>query len=175
MYPFFIPSFSPLNSEATKGSLNEECTVAEEISPECLDYGRFLDELYVLRDSMPSKNDDDDDLNGNKEQNQKRSLADVLKNIKLSPPQSAAGAASPELTEALNQAKQATEQYGIASTEAKLAWETYEEIASSGTENAVGINLMEECSVESGQDACRAMEELERVMPVLLAMSMNKK
>jgi hypothetical protein len=53
----------------------------------------------------------------------------------------------------------------------QLAWETYEEIASSGTKNAVGINLMEECGIESGTEACKAMEELERVLPVLMALS----
>jgi hypothetical protein len=101
----------------------------------------------------------------------KASLIDTLKNVKISEPSSAGAKSSPELTKALEEAKAATEKHGISSTEARLAWETYEEIASSGTENAYGINLVEECSVESGQEACRAMEELERVMPILLALS----
>ena len=99
---------------------------------------------------------------------------DALKNIKLAEPSSGASSAvsnSVELTAALQEAKLATEQHGIASPEARLAWETYEEIASSGTSNAYGINLAEECGIESGQEACKAMEELERVMPILLAMS----
>jgi dihydropteroate synthase len=45
------------------------------------------------------------------------------------------------------------------------------EIASNSNENAVGVNLLEECSVESGIEACRAMEELQRVLPVLMAIS----
>jgi hypothetical protein len=36
-------------SVATKGSLDDECEVEEVPSPECLDYGKFLDELIVLR------------------------------------------------------------------------------------------------------------------------------
>jgi len=87
----------------------------------------------------------------------KNSLIDALKNIKLSKPTSGAAANSPELTKALLEAKETTEKYGITSAEARLAWETYEEIASSGTENAYGINLAEECGIESGQDACQGM------------------
>ena len=138
-----------------------------EVSPECLDYGKFLDELFVLRDLLAA-----DASKGST----RMSLADVLKNIKLSAPTEGATGEhsnSPELTTALEDAKTATEKHGITSPEAKLAWETYEDIASTGTSNAVGVNLMEECSIESGQDACKAMEELERVMPVLLAISMK--
>jgi hypothetical protein len=91
--------------------------------------------------------------------------------IKLEKPKSAKATSSKELTAALEAATKATKVHGIQSTEARLAWETYEEIASTGSENSVGINLMEECGIESGVDACRAMEELERVMPVLLAMT----
>jgi pantoate kinase len=36
------------NSQATKGNMDEECEV-EATSDDCLDYGRFLDELNVLR------------------------------------------------------------------------------------------------------------------------------
>ena len=155
-----------ISSEAAKGSLTEECEVAEEPTAECLDYGRFLDELYILRDLLGDK----------EQQEHKMSLADVLKNIKLSKPEAKAGehTNSPELDAALAEARAATETHGITSPEARLAWETYEEIASTGTGNAVGINLMDECSIESGQEACQAMEELERVMPVLLAISMKK-
>ena len=136
--------------------------MSEEPSAECLDYARFLDQLTILRDSMSNT----------ESKKTKSSLIDALKNIKLSKPTNGAPASnSPELTKALLEAKEATEQYGITSSEARLAWETYEEIASTGLENAYGINLAEECGIESGQEACKAMEELERVMPILLAMS----
>lgn len=158
-------------SAATKAGLDEECDVTDigDISPECVDYGKFLDELFVLRDLLAA----DASKGGS---TKKMSLADVLKNVKLSAPTEGAPGEhnnSPELATALADAKKATAKYGITSPEAKLAWETYEDIASTGTSNAVGVNLMEECSIESGQDACKAMEELERVMPVLLAISMT--
>jgi len=147
-------------SQATKGSLDEECEVTEEPSAECLDYGRFLDQLTILRDTMTESS------------KTKPSLIDTLKNVKISEPSSSGGAKnSPELEKALLEAKEMTEKKGITSPEARLAWETYEEIASAGTENAYGINLVEECGIESGQEACRAMEELERVLPILMAIS----
>jgi hypothetical protein len=117
-------------------SLDEECVV-DEVTPKCEEYGRFLDELFTIRDFI-----------GEKEPNKKASLAETLKMV-----------------------KSATSEFGISSIEARLAWEAYEEIASNGPGNAVGINLAEECSVEAGQDACKAIEELQRVMPILLALS----
>lgn len=144
-------------------SLDEECVV-DEVTPKCEEYGRFLDELFTIRDSLTE----------NEPNKKKSSLAETLKMVKLGTPQAAPVASSAELTSALEAAKAATSEFGISSIEARLAWETYEEIASSGLSNAVGINLAEECSVEAGQDACKAMEELERVMPVLLALSSKK-
>ena len=140
----------------------EECDV-DATSVECQDYGRFLEELYTLRDAIGSPIDE-----------KKKSLVDVLKNIKLSKPEASKTSSSPELTEALESAKKATAEFGITSSQARLAWETYEEIASSGLDNAMGVSLTEECSVEAGQEACKAIEELERVMAVLLAVSDKK-
>jgi hypothetical protein len=154
--------FSILNcSEVSLPSLDQECEV-EEVSAKCEDYGRFLDELVTLRDAM-----------GSSDTSTKQSLAATLKMVQLTPPKAGAPVtSSPELTAALTAAKEATAAHGIASVEARLAWETYEEIASTGYSNAVGVNLAEECSVEAnGLDACKAMEELQRVMPILMALS----
>jgi len=148
------------HSEATKGSLNDECEV-ENVSQECLDYGAFLDELTTLRDAMTPIGSKHDPM----------SLADTLGMIKLSAAESSKASGGAELAKALEAAKAATAEHGITSTEAKLAWETYEEIAASGTDNAVGVDLREECSVDAGEEACRAIEELDRVLPVLLAIS----
>jgi hypothetical protein len=144
-------------------SLDQECEV-EEVSAKCEDYGRFLDELVTLRDAIGSSSD---------AASTKQSLAATLKMVQLTPPKAGAPVtSSAELTAALAAAKEATAAHGIASVEARLAWETYEEIASTGYSNAVGVNLAEECSVEAnGLDACKAMEELQRVMPVLMALS----
>ena len=136
----------------------EECEV-DAASAECQDYGRFLDELYNIQKMMTAQAED----------KQKLKLVDVLKNVKLNKPEAAKASSSPKLTEALEEAKKATADFGIASKEARLAWETYEEVASSGLENAMGVSLLEECDVEAGQEACKAIEELERVMNVLAA------
>lgn len=147
------------NSVATLPSLDQECEI-ETTSSECADYGSFLEQLYTLRDSMQHF------------ENKKGSLIDTLKRIQIQPPNPTKALSSPELTMALEEAKQATEVHGVSSVEARLAWETYEDIAGgNGAQAAVGINLMEECSVEVGEEACRAMEELERILPVLLAIS----
>jgi pantoate kinase len=146
--------------------LDEECAVQEEVSLECMEFGTWIDKMTVMRD-----------LIGTMDKSSKYKAASVLKNIKLHTPQSAVSenANRPELDRALAEARLATETHGITSSEAKLAWETYEEIAASGTANAMGTNLMDECSLEVGQEACQAMEELERVMPVLLAISSDSK
>lgn len=150
-------------SEATKGSLDEECDV-ENVSPECLDYGAFLEELQTLQKSIKPAS-----------KHSPLSLAETFRMIKLVqvPEQDKMSAAnnSEALENALVEARAATEEFGITSSQAKLAWETYEEIASStSNQNAVGINLMEECTIEAEtEDACRAIEEIQRVLPILKA------
>lgn len=151
------------NTQATLGSLDEECDV-DATTDDCKDYGRFLDELKVLRDTI-----------GIPKENKKKSLIEVIKNIKLSPPESSKATSTPELTASLENAKAVTAEFGITSPEAKLAWESYEEIASSGLGNAMTVSLAEECSVEAGLDACKGMEELDRVLAVLLAVSDSNK
>lgn len=138
----------------------DECDV-DEPTVECQDYGQFLDELKNLQAMMSETAED----------KKKKSLVDVLKNVKLSKPEASKAQSSPQLTAALEEAKAMTAKHGITSKEARLAWESYEEIASSGLDNAMGVSLLEECSVEAGQDACKAIEELERVMSVLMAIS----
>jgi hypothetical protein len=161
----FILSVSPhisLYSEATKGSLDTECEV-DNPTEACLDYGKFLDELMTVRKLVEQT------------QNKKSaSLVQALQAIQLQTPQGTKVKSSPQLTAALDAAKLATSTHGVTSVEARLAWETYEEIASAGLDNSIGVNLMEECSVEAGADACRAIEELERVLPILLSLELQK-
>jgi len=122
-----------------------------------MDYAVFLDELFILRDKM-----------GEQMQNKKKAgLVDALKVIKVDHAKGAPAKSSAELTAALEAAKAATAEHGIQSAEARLAWETYEEIASSGLDNAMGVSLDEECQFEYGSDSCKAIEELDRVMPIL--------
>ena len=94
------------------------------------------------------------------------SMAEEVKAIKLSAPKNTPSEENPKLQEALNNANRLTQAYGVHSSEAKVAWEIVEEIASSGrTNNAVGgILTPEECLVDAAIDACEALEELNRVL-----------
>lgn len=141
--------------------LDKECVI-ENTSAECLDYGRFLDELFNVRDMITPRGE-----------NKKAHLIDVLKAIKVTSGEGKPVKSSPELTKALEEAKKATADFGVSSVEARLAWETYEEIASTGLDNSLGISLSEECSIEAGEEACKAIEELERVLPVLISLDLK--
>ena len=53
--------------------------------------------------------------------------------------------------------------YGPSSTEAKLAWETVEEVASSDLSNALGGRLGDDCELEQSE-ACVALDELNQAL-----------
>ena len=134
-------------------SLDSECLVEEDISKACLDYGDKLDELsQLLEQAKPQFS-------------KLRSLARDMARIKLQPVQQAPASDSPELRQALSQATRITKEQGATSADAKIAWETVEEIASAGLQNSLGGRLMDdECLVETALDACLALEELNRVV-----------
>lgn len=70
------------------------------------------------------------------------------------------------LREAMAHAELVTDEYGATSTEARLAWETVEDILSNDNREAMKgsiVNEDEECLVELAQ-ACEAMEELNKVL-----------
>ncbi|KAL3945049.1 MAG: hypothetical protein SGBAC_000840 [Bacillariaceae sp.] len=89
-----------------------------------------------------------------------------IKPIKLSTTKTTPVKESAKLKEALKSAKQLTNDFGIHSSQAKIAWETVEEISSSDrSENAMGGMLTpEECLVDGSIDACKALEELNRAL-----------
>jgi hypothetical protein len=92
-------------------------------------------------------------------------MADEIKAIKLSAPKSSVGSASAQLQEAMATAKQLTEEKGVTSSEAQVAWDIVEEIASSGSGNAMGgMMTEEECLVDAAMEACEALEELSRAL-----------
>jgi hypothetical protein len=64
---------------------------------------------------------------------------------------------------ALKEAKAATEKFGKDSNEAKLAWETVEEIASSDVSEAIKGSLEDECLVDT-IEACEAIEAMQTVL-----------
>jgi len=90
-----------------------------------------------------------------------KQLAADLKGVKLSVPKSG-GAIDPvqaaATKSALAEARSATEEFGKDSTEAKLAWETVEEIASSSNSEAIRPTLDEECLIDL-IEGCEALEK----------------
>ena len=103
-----------------------------------------------------------------KEQQEKigsiKSLAEELRGIKLSKPSSGASSVdNPQMRNALKEAKAATEKFGKESNEAKLAWETVEEIASSDVSEAIKGSLEDECLVDT-IEACEAIEAMQTVL-----------
>mmetsp|Transcript_26102 Transcript_26102/g.26537 ORF Transcript_26102/g.26537 Transcript_26102/m.26537 type:complete len:229 (+) Transcript_26102:92-778(+) len=141
------------NSAATMGNLNDECDV-EVITPDCLEYNESLEKLQVLLEaSKPNLSSLANDI------------SDSVSQVKLAAPTGAAASNSPELQAAVVEAKRATKETGIASSAAQVAWETVEEIAASGNNNALGGALSDdECLVDAAAAACEALEELKRVI-----------
>ena len=94
-----------------------------------------------------------------------RELADSLKGVKLASPPSGDGGGDPAaMKAALAAAKAASDEQGADSTEAKLAWETVEEIAASaGDAAAAQAPLDEECLIEL-IEGCEALEKFKEAL-----------
>jgi len=105
------------------------------------------------------------------ELDQVRKLADELKGVKIAAAPSSSGQASPDQTDAtksaLAAARAATEEHGMDSVEAKLAWETVEEIAAAATDGeASKASLDEECLIEL-IEGCEALEKFKSTLDAL--------
>lgn len=95
-----------------------------------------------------------------------KSLADQLKGVKLAQPTSSSSVAGSEdsvLKDALEAARSAAEAHGKDSVEAKLAWETVEEIAASNNLEATRAPLDEECLIEL-IEGCEALEKFKNAL-----------
>jgi NADH dehydrogenase/NADH:ubiquinone oxidoreductase subunit G len=90
-------------------------------------------------------------------------LAKEIQAIKMTPPPAKPKQSSAAMKAAIAEAQAAGEKFGKSSSEAILAWETVEEIASSDNSVVVGATLDEECLVEA-IESCNALEELSRVI-----------
>jgi len=152
------------NSAAFKGGINDDdCFIGEDDTPpeECVDYAAGVEAVVksaydALETTDTSKADSE------------KSIAESVRPISLSSSSSSGSADSAEvntaLLTALENAKKITAELGITSSEAKLAWEDVEEIASSGTSEATKKALdPEECLIEK-IEVCEALEELDRVI-----------
>jgi hypothetical protein len=144
------------------GSLDTECLLTDgEISDACLDYSGKLNSLQELLGEYSPK------------LSSLKSLTEEMASIKMVVANNQVGSDSPEMRAALEHAKAVSAEKGASSADAKIAWAELEEIASSGTSNAMGTRLDEECLVESAKEACLALEELERVMGLARAKADN--
>lgn len=97
-----------------------------------------------------------------------KDITEQIQQIKLSDPVKASAKDrlhNPILDQALTEAKHMTDKHGVSSAQARLAWETVEDIASDDLSEAMkkAIDEDEECLVEMIQ-ACEAMEELNRAL-----------
>ena len=98
-----------------------------------------------------------------------KQLAEDLKGVKLASPTRVSSEEESEdfasaMTKALAAARTATDKFGVDSTQAKLAWETVEEIAASATDDeATRAPLDEECLIEL-IEGCEALEKFKAAL-----------
>lgn len=131
-------------------SADDECEV-EATSQECIDYSAKLDELASLVKESASAMD------------RVKNAAMEVKAIKIKPPPATKSETNPIIQEKLKIAQSLTEEFGIKSSEARLAWEELEEVTAAATHSQnLGAKIDEECLTEM-IEACEAMEEIKRV------------
>lgn len=131
------------------GVTEEECLTSN--SKECADYDEKVRALATLLAEQQASIE------------QVKSLANELQAIKLTAPSSRPSPDSSMMKKVLREANAAVAQYGADSTQAKLAWETVEEIAASDNGEVLESSLNDECLVEA-VEACDALEELNRAL-----------
>jgi glycerol-3-phosphate dehydrogenase len=147
--------FHFFHSEASKGSLADDCDV-DDVDKACLEYNAKMEELQALIKAQQANTV------------ALKAMVETVKKVKLAVPETKAGPASPQLQAALAEAKKITAEKGLDSSEARVAWATVEEIASADNSGALGGGLTaEECLVDAAQEACEALEELNRAMDAL--------
>jgi len=141
------------NSAAFTGGVTDEECLSTENQADCGEYEEKLGALAALLLENKAKIE------------QTKNLAEEILSIEMVAPQSSPSpnAETSAMKVALGEAKEAAEKFGADSTESKLAWETVEEIASSGMSETLRPTLYDECLVEASK-ACEALDDLARVM-----------
>mmetsp|Transcript_15443 Transcript_15443/g.31900 ORF Transcript_15443/g.31900 Transcript_15443/m.31900 type:complete len:224 (-) Transcript_15443:750-1421(-) len=147
------------NSVAYQGGLDTECEIEDDgaMSAACEEYDAKMQELSELMGEYEDKLERLKTVTSD--------LSDIkMKAAKVPAKSGDSPALRAAIKEATEAAKKASEEFGATSSEAKLAWETVEEVASSGLSNAMGGGLDQECLVEQASDACLALEELNKAL-----------
>lgn len=150
---YYIINFTTTCRVAFKGSLEEECSVkTPEEEQACKEYNEKMDQLSAIlkQEREPLRQIED--------------LVKQLKGIKLpkAPPLSS-GTPKPDTKAAIAEAKAAVAKFGADSVEAKLAWETVEEIAASDNSVSSQSSLDEECLLEL-EEACATLHEFNDII-----------
>mmetsp|Transcript_3175 Transcript_3175/g.4743 ORF Transcript_3175/g.4743 Transcript_3175/m.4743 type:complete len:224 (+) Transcript_3175:83-754(+) len=140
------------NTVAFKGSLEEECSIKtpeEELA--CKEYNEKMDQLSAIlkQEREPLRQIED--------------LVKQLKGIKLPKAPLSSGIPKPDTKAAIAEAKAAVAKFGASSVEAKLAWETVEEIAASDNSSVGSASLDEECLLEL-EEACATLHEFNDII-----------
>lgn len=92
-----------------------------------------------------------------------KDLAANIRQIKLVKPASSPQPVSDAMARALEEAKAASVEFGKDSIEAKLGWETVEEIAQNDFSEVMKNDLSDECLIET-IEACEAIEEMQKAL-----------
>lgn len=116
--------------EATKPGLDEECVLDESIADNmCMEYS---EKLYQLEKLIRAKRSDAN-VPGPRKLNVKEIPRVPLKDKSARQYKLSSVATSPDITAAIENAKRITEENGIASSEARIAWEVVEELSASAS------------------------------------------
>jgi len=93
-----------------------------------------------------------------------KSLTEEVKAVQIVDAPSAVSSVDPAVMKSvLKEAQEAEKKFGKDSTEAMVAWDIVEEVASSDRSGAIGGSIEDECLVEA-LEACEALEELNRAV-----------
>merc|ERR1719356_1924298 len=143
------------NSAAYSGGvIDEECLSADgdfSNDEKCRDYDQKMIALAALLEENKAKF------------YEMKSLAEEIQGLKVGLMKPISTTQPEEVKEFIAKAKEASNKFGEDSSEAKLAWETVEEVSASDNTAATLPSLEEECLVETAE-ACAALEEIGRVI-----------
>ena len=144
------PPFATHGSAAYSGGVSDEECLTDN-SKECKEYDDKVKALTGLLDDQKANIE------------AVKGLAQEIQAIKMPAPTLSSSPDSAMMKKVLADAKVAVAEHGVDSTQAKIAWEIVEEIASSDNSQAYQASLDDECLVEA-IEACEAIEEITRVL-----------
>lgn len=137
-----------LSAAYTGGVLDEDIHANSQAAQE---YQEKLDALAKILDDQKAQ------IESVKE------LASSIRAIKLAKVESSPQPVTEAMVKALDEARALSKKHGVDSPEARLAWETVEDIAQDNFSEATKNDLTDECLIET-IEACEAIEEIQRAL-----------